>query len=72
MNRTLDIIRDETGRPRPDLDYRDVTVSVMAMYLDINPSTLWRRVISGYYQRGIKQNGRYTMYQPRQVVGADQ
>lgn len=61
---------EKDGLLRPDLDFRDVPLAVMARYLGIDPSTLARRTISGFYAKGVRKVGSVHYYQPRALVGA--
>ncbi len=65
--------KDEAGNMRGDLDYRWVTVSVMAAYLGINRITMWRRWVGGRYPAdGGMRIGTKTLYKPRIILGIDQ
>ncbi len=61
-------IRDEQGNLRPDLDFREVTRAVMAEYLSVDPSTLWRRVINGDYTGCYRRHGTVAYFFPRKVL----
>lgn len=63
-------LTDEHGNKTPERDGRHVPVSVMAQYLDVAPSTVWKRHAAGVYPKtGIKQIGSFTYYIPRVVMG---
>lgn len=71
MNLKMQVIRDENGHLRPDMDYRDVPLSVMAAYLAVNKATVWRRLLAGHYpEAGIRRMGSITYYRPRVICGA--
>lgn len=61
---------EKDGVMRPDLDFREVPLAVMAQYLGVNKSTLWRRTLSGFYAKGVRRVGSVHYYQPRLLVGA--
>ncbi len=58
---------EKDGVLRPDLDFRDVPAGVMALYLGIERSTLYRRTLRGFYRRGVRRAGAAHLYQPRIV-----
>ncbi len=61
-------ITDKDGHLRPDMDFRDVPVGVMALYLGIDPSTVWKRRMAGHFPKsGIRIMGKVTYYRPRVI-----
>ena len=62
------VFKDANGRPAPELDWRDVPLSVMAEYLGIERSTLWRRTKAG--MPGTRKIGDRTYYKPAVFCGA--
>ncbi len=68
MSARMKPITDESGALRPDLDFRFVPRQLMALYLGMHPTTLYRHTINGLYERGTKKIGSITYYQPRVIV----
>ena len=65
--------RDANGLLRPDMDFRHVPAHVMAVYLGINPKTLWKRRVKHpglYPKKAIVLIGTMTCYIPAVMVGA--
>lgn len=66
----MDPITDADGHLRPDLDFRDVPAGLMAKYLGVTVSTVWRRTLEGFYPpAGIRRMGTTTYYRPRIICG---
>lgn len=66
----MDVYRDANGNPCPERDFRDVPLAVMAIYLGIDKTTLWRRTVAGQYAQGIRKIGQFRYYKPAIVMDA--
>lgn len=63
----MEPVRDETGRLRPDLDMRDVPVSVMAVYSGCSVCTINLRAKRG--EIPYIKHGAIKYYQPARLFG---
>lgn len=65
-------ITDAAGNPRGDLDYREVPISIMCIYLGIGRTAFWNRWLAGHYPReGGRLIGTRTVFRPRIIMGID-
>ncbi len=62
---------DENSNPRPDLDYREVPISVMAVYCGMTAAALHRRLENGTIgqNKGILTRGKTRYFKPRDFLG---